>query len=60
MIPPKGETLCRGVQLHFVYNKYSSKLFDELLIEHFTKHINFFNFNAKTYMVYANTKQKCK
>ena len=26
------------------YNKYCSKLFDKMLIEHFTKYANFFNF----------------
>ena len=36
--------VCRGLQLCFVYNRYCSKSFDELLIEHFTKHVDFFNF----------------
>ena len=35
--------LCKGVQLCFVYNKYCFRPFDKLLIEHFTKHVDFFN-----------------
>ena len=37
----RGETDRKGVELYFVYNKYSSKLFNELLFEHFTKHVDF-------------------
>ena len=29
----------------FVYDKYCSKLFNELIIEHFTNHVNFFDFH---------------
>ena len=32
------------------YNKYCSQPFDELLIEHFTKHVGFFNFYLCIYI----------
>ena len=43
-LDPPDEKRSVGVCNCVVFNRYCSKPFDELLVEHFTKHIDFFNF----------------